>query len=53
MSKWLQNYAYRVDISWITFATVGLIFGLVVVMLVSFQTLKAASINPVKSLKID
>ena len=53
MSKWLQNYAYRVDISWITFATVGLIFGLVVVMLVSFQTLKAAAINPVKSLKID
>lgn len=53
MNNWLQNYAYRIEISWVTFATVGLVFISMVALLVGFQTLKAARLNPVKSLKIE
>lgn len=53
MNNWLQNYAYRIELSWITFASVGLVFVLMVALLVGFQTLKAARLNPVKSLKIE
>ena len=53
MQKWLENYSYRVDITWFTFATVGLLFTIVVLCLVGFQTLKAALMNPVKSLKVE
>lgn len=53
MNSWLQNYAYRIEISWITFAFVGLVFIGMVALLVGFQTLKAARLNPVKSLKIE
>jgi len=51
MSNWLQNYEYRVDISvWIfTAASIG---GLLITLItVSFQSIKAARMNPVKSLK--
>ncbi|MBA4850863.1 ABC transporter permease [Emticicia sp. BO119] len=53
MNSWLQNYAYRVELSWITFAFVGFVFVMMVALLVGFQTLKAARLNPVKSLKIE
>ncbi len=53
MNSWLQNYAYRIEISWITFVFVGLAFIGMVALLVGFQTLKAARLNPVKSLKIE
>lgn len=53
MNSWLQNYAYRIEISWLTFAFVGLAFIAMVALLVGFQTLKAARLNPVKSLKIE
>jgi len=53
MNSWLKNYAYRIELSWITFAYVGLVFIVMVALLVGFQTLKAARLNPVKSLKIE
>lgn len=53
MNNWLQNYAYRIQLSWLTFACVGLVFLAMVALLVGFQTLKAARLNPVKSLKIE
>lgn len=53
MQKWLENYSYRVDITWFTFAVVGLLFTIMVLFLVGFQTLKAALMNPVKSLKVE
>ncbi len=53
MNSWLQNYAYRIQLSWITFAFVGFVFLIMVALLVGFQTLKAARLNPVKSLKIE
>jgi ABC-type antimicrobial peptide transport system permease subunit len=51
MHQWLQNYTYRSDLSWWIFGAAG--FGAIVLTLltVSFQAVKAALINPAKSLK--
>jgi putative ABC transport system permease protein len=51
MHKWLQAFAYRVDISWWMFALSGIIALLIAMVTVSYQSIKAASMNPVKSLK--
>src|SRR6185312_10842277 len=50
MNKWLQDYAYRINISWTTFAIAGLAVILIALATVSFQAIKAAFNNPVKSL---
>jgi putative ABC transport system permease protein len=53
MNKWLTDFAYRVPISWSIFALAG-IFALAIAFLtVSFQSIKAAMMNPVKSLKTE
>jgi putative ABC transport system permease protein len=51
MKKWLQDFAYRVDISWEVFAIAGAIAVAVAFLTVSFQSVKAAMANPVKSLR--
>lgn len=51
MQKWLDNYPYRIEISPLVFIAVGLIAVLVAVVTVSFQSIKAALMNPVNSLK--
>jgi predicted permease len=51
MSKWLQNYQYRIDIHWWVFALSGVLAMLIALVTVSFQAVKAAMINPVKSLR--
>jgi len=51
MSKWLQNFAYRINISWWIFALAGFITVLIALITVSFQSIKAAVANPVKSLR--
>lgn len=51
MNKWLQNYAYRIQLNWMTFAWIGLAFGIVVAFLVCLQTYKSAMMNPVKSIQ--
>ncbi|MDB5119911.1 MAG: FtsX-like permease family protein [Sphingobacteriales bacterium] len=51
MSKWLQNFAYRVDITWWVFALAGILAILIAFITISFQTIKAAIANPVKSLR--
>lgn len=51
MKKWLENYAYSIDLSWFSFISVGVVFAGLVLFLVSFQVIKAAMLNPVKSLK--
>ena len=53
MNKWLQNYEYRVDISWWMFVTAGVLAILIALITVSFQAIKAAIANPVKSLRTD
>jgi putative ABC transport system permease protein len=51
MSKWLQDYQYRIEIHWWVFATSGVLAILIALATVSFQAIKAALINPVKSLR--
>jgi putative ABC transport system permease protein len=51
MSNWLQKYAYRTQIEWWIFLVAGIVSIVVTVITISFQTLKAALTNPVKSLR--
>jgi putative ABC transport system permease protein len=51
MSQWLQDFAYRVEISWWIFAVAGILAIIVALLTVSFQSIKAALMNPVKSLR--
>lgn len=51
MNQWLQNYAYRIEMSWLPFAAVGIVFGLLIFILVGFQTFKATLMNPTQSLR--
>ncbi|HWB28748.1 MAG TPA: ABC transporter permease [Chitinophagaceae bacterium] len=51
MSVWLQNFAYRVEIAWWVFAVAGTVAVLIALFTVSSQAIKAATANPVKSLK--
>lgn len=51
MNKWLQNFAYRVELSWWIFLIAGFTAMLIALITVSFQAIKAAVANPVKSLR--
>lgn len=53
MSNWLQDYQYRISIDWWVFAIVGMAAMLIAVLTVSFQAIKAAMANPVKSLRTE
>lgn len=53
MNQWLQDFAYRVYISWWVFALAGFIALLIAVLTVSSQAVKAALTNPVKSLRAE
>ena len=53
MNKWLQSFAYRIDISWWVFAVAGFSALLIALLTVSFQAIKAALSNPVKSLRTE
>ncbi|RFZ84476.1 ABC transporter permease [Mucilaginibacter terrenus] len=51
MHSWLQNFAYRIDISWWMFVTAGTIAVITAVATISYHAIKAAIANPVKSLR--
>ncbi len=53
MNNWLQHYEYRVIISWWIFLIAGLTAILIAILTVSFQAIKAAVANPVKSLRTE
>ncbi|MDP4284461.1 MAG: ABC transporter permease [Bacteroidota bacterium] len=53
MSHWLQNYAYKIDIEWWMFAIAGLATICIALLTVSYQSIKSAFINPVKSLRTE
>ncbi|MCX2718463.1 ABC transporter permease [Lentiprolixibacter aurantiacus] len=53
MSKWLQNFAYRISLDWWIFAGVGFIALVVALFTLSFQAVRAAISNPVKSLRTE
>ncbi|SEJ04679.1 duplicated orphan permease [Dyadobacter sp. SG02] len=51
MKQWLQGFAYQIDIEWWMFALAGVIAVLIAVFTISFQSIKAAMVNPVRSLR--
>jgi len=51
MNKWLQSFAYRINISWWIFVVAGLAALIIALATVSFQAIKAALSDPVKSLR--
>ncbi|GAB3319813.1 ABC transporter permease [Larkinella ripae] len=51
MTQWLQNFAYHIAIEWWVFALAGLLALGIALLTVSFQSIKAALVNPVKSLR--
>ena len=53
MEKWLQDFAYKVDISWWIFALTGILTILIALFTVGYQSIKAAMANPVKSLRTE
>ena len=53
MNRWLQDYAYRVNIGWAVFAVAGFFAVTVALLTVCFQAVKAALANPVKSLRTE
>ncbi|MEO6252367.1 MAG: ABC transporter permease [Ferruginibacter sp.] len=53
MNKWLEDFAYRVNIDWTVFIIAGLCTLMVALLTVSFQAIKAAVANPVKSLRTE
>jgi putative ABC transport system permease protein len=53
MNNFLENYQYRVEIGWQTFAIAGILALIIALITISFQAIKAALMNPVKSLKVE
>jgi len=51
--KWLQDFAYRINISWTVFAIAGVLAMLIAILTISFQSIRAAIANPVKSLRTE
>jgi putative ABC transport system permease protein len=51
MNEWLKEYAYKIDIEWWVFALAGLLAVGIAFLTVSFQSIKAALRNPVRSLR--
>ena len=53
MNKWLENFAYKTSLSWWIFALAGLLALGIALLTVSFQSWKAASKNPIESLRYE
>ncbi len=53
MNKWLEDFAYRINISWWIFALAGFLALMIALITVSSQAIKAALANPVKSLRAE
>lgn len=53
MNRWLQDFAYRISIQWWVFLVAGMVAAFVALATISFQAIKAAIANPVKSLRTE
>jgi ABC-type antimicrobial peptide transport system permease subunit len=53
MNKWLEDYTYRINISWVIFFIAGLLAITIALVTVSYQAIKAAIANPVESLRTE
>ena len=52
-NKWLQEYAYHINIAWWVFALAGVLAIVIALVTVSYQAIKTALANPVKSLRTE
>jgi putative ABC transport system permease protein len=53
MNKWLQDFAYRINISWWVFVIASVVAILIALLTISYQAIRAAIANPVKSLRTE
>jgi putative ABC transport system permease protein len=53
VNKWLQEYAYHIDVQWWVFAVAGIVALVIALITITFQAIKAAIANPVKSLRME
>jgi putative ABC transport system permease protein len=53
MHNWLQDFAYRISMSWWIFCAAGLLAVVIALATISFQAVRAALANPVKSLRTE
>jgi putative ABC transport system permease protein len=53
MNKWLEDFAYRIGMPWWIFLAAGIVAALIALITISFQAIKAAIANPVKSLRTE
>ena len=53
MNKWLQNFAYRINIGWWVFLLAGTLAMVIALLTVSYQAIRAAAANPVKALRYE
>jgi putative ABC transport system permease protein len=53
MNKWLEDFSYRIDIGWGVFVIAAFLAILIAVLTVSYQSIRAAIVNPVKSLRTE
>jgi putative ABC transport system permease protein len=53
MDQWLDNYNYRIDVSWWVFALAGLGAIVIAFLTISVQTIRAANADPIRSLRIE
>jgi putative ABC transport system permease protein len=53
LNRWLQNFAYRVNLSWLLFIVAGIAAMIISLITVSYQTIKAARTNPVEALRYE
>ena len=53
MNQWLQDFAYQTEMSWWIFVIAAILSILIALLTVSYQAIKAALMNPVKSLKTE
>ncbi len=53
MNRWLQDFAYRIEVGWQVFALAGFMAMLIALVTVSFKAVRAAAVNPVKSLRTE
>jgi putative ABC transport system permease protein len=53
MNKWLQSFAYRIEIHWWMFLLVAVVALVIAIITISFNTVRAARQNPVKSLRTE
>ena len=51
MNRWLDNFAYRIELNWRLFALAGIIAVLIAFVTVGYQSLRAAWMDPVKALR--